>query len=82
MKLIAKQPAKFGANRPASLLTFTNGCTDLDRIKITYELRAGRKGKGRLLARQECVWGAHPQRQAMTEIAHKVEGFRLVEEKP
>ena len=52
-------------------------------IRIRYEIRAGRKGKGRILAKASCLWGYVYQKTAQDKIAKRVGGVEFMDwEKP
>lgn len=54
-------------------------CAYLDRRteQILYVVRAGKNGKGKELAREECQWGAFSQEQAMKKIRERLNGLRF-----
>jgi hypothetical protein len=48
--------------------------------RIRYEVRAGRNGKGKLLAKEKCTWGYISQKVATDKIAKKLGGLEFCNE--
>jgi len=44
-------------------------------MKLRYEIRSGRKGKGKVLARAICFYGYHSQSEAIKKLEKKVGGM-------
>lgn len=62
----------------ATLFTFQQG--RYPRIRLRYEVRAGKKGTGRILAKASCRWGYHPQKAAQDKIKKKVGELEFMDE--
>src|SRR5687767_4681221 len=61
----------------ATWFTFQQG--RWPNIKIRYEVRAGKKGKGRILAKASCLWGWVHQKAAGEKIAKKLGGIEFMD---
>ncbi len=61
----------------ATVCTFMSG-RNIGRSKIRYEVRAGKKGRGRILAKATCIFLLHDQKRAIQKISKKVGGLEFV----
>lgn len=69
------EPILYGPDhKPAQWETHFNKRTQ----KIKYVVRAGRLGKGRVLAKANCEWGLVSQSKATKKIREILKGFRFV----
>jgi hypothetical protein len=51
----------------------------VERIRIRYVVRAGRKGTGRVLAQTRCRWGARFQDAAFQKISDQLGGIEWMD---
>lgn len=64
-----------GAQRkPAVWWTYFNK----KRMTIRYVVRAGKAGKGRVMAEARCRWGMIDQAKAMKKIGDRLKQYRFV----
>ena len=61
----------------ATLYGFMQG-KKIGKAKIRYEIRAGKKGTGKTLARVSCVFLAYSQDAAMKKLSRKVGGLEFI----
>ena len=61
----------------ATLCAFRTGLT-IGASKIRYEVRAGKKGRGQVLAKAVCIFRLYDQEQARKKITAKVGGIEFM----
>ena len=61
----------------ATFCTFKTGI-NIGKSKIRYEVRAGRMGKGRVLAKATCVFLLYDMERATKKISIKVGGIEFM----
>lgn len=61
----------------ATLCAFTTG-RNIGKSKLRYEVRAGKKGRGRVLAKAVCVFLLQDQMRATKKISQKVGGLEHI----
>lgn len=69
MKRIQFKLCFVGADKkPARWCTYF----DISKMTIIYVVRAGRKGRGEVMAREKCLWGSATQGAAIKKIEKKL----------
>jgi hypothetical protein len=63
----------------ATWFTFKEPGANVGHTRIRYEVRAGRKGKGRVLAKASCVLGYWFQKHAREKIEKKLGGIEFLD---
>ena len=59
----------------ATFFTLTQGKGE--KLKIRYQVRAGKKGTGRILASEDCKFGARSQDTAMEKLRKTLNGIEF-----
>jgi hypothetical protein len=68
-----------GGKKLATWFTFKERGTNVGKTRIRYEVRAGKKGKGRILAKEKCVLGYWLQKAAQDKIKQKLGGVEFMD---